>query len=313
MAGLHCQFGETGQEGSETGDVPHFPASALDVFRAEPEDHPRARHSNGVVQRPQGPFKDIGPGTGLFVGGELGFVASVLILFLAVDPIGEGMANPIQGQGVQPGFRSFVDPVGLGHLFLQPVGDPVSYRSGQRSQKGQPPVVSQQQGQVYHHHHPGVEDFRGEFPHPFRTGVHVPHGFRHQVPQVLLLEGMGIQPHQAVVQGVAHGPAHPVGKQPHAVPLPRPGKLDQEDHPHIERRQTGHIPGHSPALGNVVETLGQLPFEIGPRSHPQVIEDTGDRHRQQHGLLLSKIGKDMVRPPYLPDSAFKHKKPPPVL
>ena len=223
------------------------------------------------------------------------------------------MAHPVQGQGVQPGFRGLVNPIGPGHLFLQPVGDPVGRRSEQTGQQGQPPVIGQQQGQVHYHHHPGIEHLRGEFPHPFRTGVHVPHGLGHQVPQVFLLEGMGVQPHQAVVEGMAHGPAHPVGKEPHTVPLPRPGQLDQEDHSHIERRQTGHVPGSGFPLVNVVEALGQLAFEIGPGSHAQVVEDAGDRYHQQHGLFLSEIGKDPVRPPHLPDSAFKHKKPPPVL
>ena len=305
MAGLHCQFGETGQECSEPGNVPVRPTGALHVPGPQDEDDHRTGHGNGIIQGLHTAFKEIGPGTGLFVGGELLFIGSVPAGFLPVDPIGQGMAHPVQGQGVQLGFRSFVDAVGLDHLFFQPVGDPVGQGREAAGKQGQFPVIGHEQHQVHPHDHAGIEHFRGEFPHAFRTSVHVPHSIGHQAAQVLPLQGSGVLLHQAVIQGMAQKAAHLVGKKPGAVPLACPGHLHQQDHQHIEGCQPGHGRNRCLTLVDVVQALGQLPLEIGAGAHADVIQDAGDRDHPQHRCLQTEIGADLIRPLHFPYFPFQ--------
>lgn len=101
MGRLRRQFDETGQVRRKGCNVPIFPARALDVMAAEPDDQHGADHGDDFVNGLERIFPEIGQNHFLFVVGQVRFIAPVLDSFFAVDAVRQGVADAVQGHARQ--------------------------------------------------------------------------------------------------------------------------------------------------------------------------------------------------------------------
>ena len=282
-----------GKERGKRGDVPGAPACTEYVFTAKPDDGDGPQHGDHLVDGLHGIFPDVGPDGLLFIIRQIFLIGPVPVGLLTVDPVSQGVGDPLQRGRVQTGaaFTALRHIFGddCFQLFRQKIGNGRKQHGKQR----QLPVIRQQHDQIGDHHHSGVKYFGGKLPHAFHAGVCVRDDFGHHGAgsfQILLLS---VQ--QVAVKGHFHALADLVGKLPDIKALEVAHKLNKQDGQNITGGQRDHFHGLPLSAQDVAQVLYHLAFKPGSRHHPGIIEDPCCRYDKQGPFLLSEIISDVIR------------------
>ena len=98
--------------------------------------------------------------------------------------------------------------------------------------------------------------------------------------------------HERMIERCPHAAVDVVCEAPHEKPLARAAALYDEDNRDIESGKHEHILSRPRAAEDVRETLRELPLEIRPRRHADVVDESRKGQENEQARLAAQERND---------------------
>ncbi len=295
MRRFHGKFQEAREERRERRDVP---CPLHHIAAAEPENRQDAEQRHDAVERLHRIFEHARADGCRLVRCELRFIERVAPRFDATRAVKRFVPDAVHRRRSQRPFAFACRRTRPRHALFQPRRPEICQRQEHARAGREPHVIPCEHREIRDHHDARVKEFRREFPDAFCRCIDIRDGFRHQCARAFRAHARWFLVHERMIERRPHPAVDMVRETPHEEALARAAALHDDDDRDIEPRDARHVRCSARAAEDVRKALRELPLEIRPRRHADIVDEPRDRQERKQPRLPAQKGTnaDRTRP-----------------